>query len=82
MSQTQPPEESFDRILERLRQVVERLEGGGMTLEESLAAFEDGVRLSRRGTQILDAAERRVEVLLRAEGPGGPEVARLDGEPS
>lgn len=61
--------EGFDQILERLRSVVERLETGSLTLEDSLAAFEEGVALTRRGTAILDAAERRVEILTR--GPDG-----------
>ncbi|HJZ88573.1 MAG TPA: exodeoxyribonuclease VII small subunit [Polyangia bacterium] len=61
------PEAAFDQILESLRAVVDKLEGGELTLEQSLAAFEEGVRLSRRGAEILDAAERRVEVLLRGE---------------
>jgi exodeoxyribonuclease VII small subunit len=60
-------DESFDQVLVELRAVVERLEGGSLTLEQSLAAFEEGVRLSRKGAQMLDAAEHRVEVLLRDE---------------
>jgi len=59
--------EGFDDVLKQLRAVVERLEGGSLSLEQSLAAFEEGVRLSRRGAQMLDAAEHRVEVLLRDE---------------
>ena len=63
--------EGFDQVMERLRGVVERLEGGSVGLEQSLAAFEEGVRLSRRGAEILDRAERRVETLTRgAEGVG------------
>lgn len=75
----------FDRVIERLRGVVERLEAGNLGLEQSLQAFEEGVRLSRRGAEILDRAERRVEMLLRGDdgdrvvpfpagpaGPGGP----------
>ena len=65
MAEKEP--ESFDQVLTALRQVVERLEGGSLSLEQSLAAFEDGVRLSRRGAKMLDAAEHRVEVLLRDE---------------
>ena len=42
-------EPGFDEILERLRVVVERLEGGKLTLEESLATYEEGVSLARRG---------------------------------
>ncbi len=65
--------EGFDDTLTSLKQVVDQLEGGQLSLEKSLAAFEDGVRLARRGSSILDAAERRVEILLKAE-PGAPPV--------
>jgi exodeoxyribonuclease VII small subunit len=61
-------EAGYDQVIERLRAVVERLEAGNLSLEQSLAAFEEGVRLSRRGSEILDRAERRVEVLQRGEG--------------
>ena len=60
----------FDDVIVRLRSVVERLENGSLGLEQALAAFEDGVRLSRRGAEILDQAERRVELLGRGEGGG------------
>jgi exodeoxyribonuclease VII small subunit len=58
----------FDQVLVQLRGVVEKLEGGNLSLEQSLQAFEEGVKLARQGSQILDAAEERVEVLLRDEG--------------
>lgn len=67
-------EPGFDDVLERLRVVVERLEGGKLTLEESLAAYEEGVSLARRGHALLDGAEKRVELLVRA-GSSGIEVA-------
>src|SRR5439155_9993366 len=60
-------EPGFDQVLAQLRGVVEKLEGGNLTLEQSLAAFEEGVRLSRKGAEILDQAERRVELLSRGE---------------
>ena len=70
----------FDQVLDRLRQVVSRLEQGSLSLEQALLAFEDGVRLSRRGGEILDQAEQRVELLLRGEDgdrrqPLGPQPA-------
>jgi len=68
----------FDVLLERLRGVVEKLEAGSLSLEESLAAFEEGVGLARRGATILDQAEQRVEVLSRGEG-GAERVAPLPG---
>jgi len=56
----------FEQVMERLQSVVEQLEQGDLPLEESLAMFEEGVRLSRAGAKRLDEAERRVEELLAA----------------
>ncbi len=62
---TIPTEEApFEVIMERLQDVVQKLEDGDLPLEESLAIFEEGVRLSRNGAKRLDEAERRVEELL------------------
>lgn len=74
-------EPGFDEILTRLRAVVERLEGGKLTLEQSLAAYEEGVSLARRGHAQLDRAEKRVELLVRA-GQSGVEVAPFDAQPT
>ena len=63
-----PSSPGFEEILTRLSTVVERLESGDMTLEDSLALFEEGVRLSRMGAVRLDEAERRVERLLSDDG--------------
>lgn len=56
---------SFGQVLEQLQQVVDQLESPDLPLEQSLHAFERGVALSRRGQEILDHAERKVELLLR-----------------
>ena len=62
-----PTEEApFEDVMERLQAVVEQLEEGDLPLEQSLAMFEEGVRLSRAGAKRLDEAERRVEELLAA----------------
>ena len=55
----------FDQILDRLKSVVEKLEAGNLGLEESLAVFEEGVALTRSGSALLDAAEKRVDMLTR-----------------
>jgi exodeoxyribonuclease VII small subunit len=60
---------AFEQALERLETIVEELEGGELTLEESLDRYEEGIRLSRHLTRTLDAAEQRIERLV--EGPGG-----------
>jgi exodeoxyribonuclease VII small subunit len=54
----------YEEIVQRLTKVVERLEGGGLSLEESIAAFEEGIQLARAGAQKLEEAERKVETLL------------------
>jgi exodeoxyribonuclease VII small subunit len=76
-------EGGFDQLLQQLRGIVERLEGGNLSLEQSLAAFEEGVRLSRAGARILDAAEQRVEILLRDDGgpDAGPEAGKVRAVP-
>ena len=58
-------EPGFEETLERLEAVVDRLGEGELQLEESLAAFEDGVRLSRECAKQLEAVEKRIEVLTR-----------------
>lgn len=58
----------FEAALERLEELVERLESGDLALEDALAAFEEGVALSRRCARQLDVAERRIEVLLEEGG--------------
>jgi exodeoxyribonuclease VII small subunit len=62
------PELTFDLILTRLREAVERLESGDLSLEQSLAVYEEGVALARRGQAVLDHAEKRVELLVSASG--------------
>jgi exodeoxyribonuclease VII small subunit len=68
MEQSPGSSPAFEEILSRLNTVVEKLEAGDMTLEDSLALFEEGVRLSRLGSVRLDEAERRVERLLNEDG--------------
>ena len=55
---------SFEGALAQLEETVGRLEAGEMPLEEALTLFERGVRLSRRCTTTLEAAERRIEMLV------------------
>jgi exodeoxyribonuclease VII small subunit len=70
-------DEGFDQVLERLKVLVDKLEHGSLTLEESLRTFEEGVSLARRGHAMLDAAEKRVELLVR--GPEGETVVPFRG---
>ena len=71
-------EPGFDVILVRLREVVGRLESGELTLEQSLAVYEEGVQLARRGQLLLATAEKRVEILVSAGSGGGLEAVPFD----
>ena len=51
-----------------LEELVERLEQGDLPLEESLAAFERGVMLTRACQTALKEAEQKVEILLKKGG--------------
>ncbi|HMK36095.1 MAG TPA: exodeoxyribonuclease VII small subunit [Desulfomonilaceae bacterium] len=56
--------EHFDAQLEQLRVLVEKMEHGGLSLDESLKLFEDGIGLSRNLFKLLNQAEGKVEELL------------------
>ncbi|MDW5375814.1 exodeoxyribonuclease VII small subunit [Halomonas sp. HP20-15] len=66
---SEAPPEDFAATLERLEALVGELEAGELTLEASLAAFEQGVRLTRDAQRRLDAAELKVQALV--EQPDG-----------
>lgn len=61
-------ERSYEEAVARLEEIVGRLETGELPLEESLALFEEGVKLAKYCTGKLDAAEGRLQILLGFEG--------------
>jgi len=66
------PVADFEASLDALEALVEKMEHGEMSLEESLAAYERGVGLYRRCQQALEQAELRVKLL---SDPGQPALA-------
>jgi len=60
----------FEQALTELEGLVERLERGDMPLDEALKAFERGVTLTRHCQSCLQAAQQKVEVLLKRSGQG------------
>lgn len=56
--------EHFDAQLEQLRALVEKMEHGGLSLDENLRLFEEGIGLSKNLFQLLNQAEGKVEELL------------------
>ena len=61
-----PPD--FEKSLQELETLVERLERGDLPLDEALKAFERGVALTRECQSALAAAQSRVDILLQREG--------------
>ncbi len=55
---------NFEESLASLEGLVEAMEAGDLSLEESLKAFEQGIKLTRECQQALDAAEQKVQLLL------------------
>lgn len=71
-----PTEPSFEALVSELDTLVKDLEGGHLSLQDSLAAFERGMTLSRKASAILDAAEHRIEQLSGT--PDAPVIRPLD----
>ena len=69
--------QSFEDSLAELEKIVGKLEEGDLPLEESLELFEKGVSLSRECQERLNAAERRIEILLKDQR-GEPVLESLD----
>ena len=65
---------TFEKALADLDEIVAKLEKGTISLNESLALFEKGVKLARFLRGELDKAERKVEILLKDE-KGGTKTA-------
>ena len=65
MAKKDPLSKKFESALEELENVVEQLESGELSLEDSLAAFEKGVGLVKYCNQKLAEVEKRVEILVK-----------------
>ncbi|WNK20464.1 exodeoxyribonuclease VII small subunit [Halomonas piscis] len=70
MSDTPSPTQDFATTIEQLEALVERLESGTLSLEDSLTAFEQGVGLARRAQTRLDDAELKVRALSENDAGG------------
>jgi exodeoxyribonuclease VII small subunit len=61
-------EPKFEENLKRLEQIVEQLENKEAPLDQSLALFEEGVRLARGCQQTLQEAKKKIEILVKETG--------------
>lgn len=76
---TQPPA-SFEQSLAELEQIVRQLEEGQLGLAESLASYELGVKRLKECYELLERAERRIELLERVDADGEPVTRPFDAE--
>ncbi|MBI4465425.1 MAG: exodeoxyribonuclease VII small subunit [Acidobacteria bacterium] len=81
MSKKENPELSFEEGLDRLEKIVQELEQADLPLERALELFEEGMKLSAHCRHQLEAAENKVEILLKkADGKVAAEPFPLDEE--
>lgn len=69
---------SFEEGLKKLEGIVERLESGDLSLEQSLKLFEEGMDLSQGCRTMLEAAETKVEILVKKGRNRKAEPFKLD----
>ena len=62
----------FEKKLSRLENIVEKMEAGELSLEDSLKLFEEGVKLSRECNSQLSEAEQKVKILMGFDASGAP----------
>lgn len=55
---------TFEQSISELEEIVAELENGDVTLDESLSLFEKGIKLSKSCQKMLDAAEKKVSILM------------------
>jgi len=69
---------TFEDALERLEQIVHALEQGELGLNASLERYEEGVKLLRQSYELLQKAERRIELLSGIDAEGNPITQPFD----
>lgn len=83
MNKTAGGKGQYDEVVKRLESIVEALEGGELSLEDSLERFAEGINLVRQGEGLLSDAEKRIEQLLSDDGRTAPiDVKELPQTPT
>ena len=59
---------SFEELMQNLENIVQELEKGELNLDDSVAKFEEGMKISKECNQILENAEKRISILLEKDG--------------
>lgn len=59
---------NFEDNMEKLEKIVSELEKGDLNLDDSIAKFEDGIKISKECNKILEEAEKKITILLEKDG--------------
>lgn len=59
---------NFEESMEKLEEIADELENGKLNLEESLVKFEEGIVLSKKCSEIIENAEKKITILLNKDG--------------
>lgn len=78
--QTEPDALSFEQSLADLEKIVRELEEGELTMDDALASYEVGIGRLKRCYQLLDAAEKKVEMLIDVDDQGNAQTKAF-GDP-
>jgi len=61
-------EKTFEESINELEKIVMELESGNMTLDESMKRFEEGIKMSKHCTELLESAEKKITMILEKNG--------------
>lgn len=59
---------NFEESMQKLENIANSLENEKLTLEESVAKFEEGMKLSKKCSEILDKAEKKISIIINENG--------------
>ena len=59
---------NFEQAIEELETIAKELESGELNLDDSIKKFEDGMKLSKKCTEYLEEAEKRINILIEKDG--------------
>ena len=60
-------DKKFEEMMQELEQISQDLEKGDLSLDESMKKFEEGITLSKKCSEILETAEKKIKILIRDE---------------
>jgi exodeoxyribonuclease VII small subunit len=59
------PKQTFEKSIQQLEEIVQELESGDLTLEKAMQRFEEGIKLSKRCSKMLDDTEKKISILVQ-----------------